>query len=80
MFQRSTPPLLTKPISVLARNQERLHHFGAYEVTFKLVQLVQPELESGIVRVSAQISEVLHPYKRFAEPGLHKAFTINQAQ
>src|SRR5947208_2731176 len=50
----------SKPLSILRRCDECLHHFGVGEVAAEAVQLVQPEVESGHVCVAAQITEVLH--------------------
>src|SRR5213083_3116981 len=54
--------LLTRaePLSVLRRRDECLHHFRIAEVSAKAVQLIQPEVESRRVRITTQITEVLH--------------------
>src|SRR5205809_819468 len=60
-----------KALTILRRREKCLHHFSVYEVAIELVELRQPELitlevERGlgrIVRIAAQISEVLHQHK-----------------
>ena len=54
--------LLTRaePLSVLRRRDECLHHFRIGEVSAKAIQLIQPEVESRDIRITTQITEVLH--------------------
>src|SRR3954454_147810 len=49
-----------EPLPVFARAKERLHHFGLYVITAERVQLGQPEIESGGIRIPAEITEVFH--------------------
>src|SRR6266545_1936897 len=64
-----------EPLSILARDQERLHHLGVLEVAVELVELRQPEVVAlkvecrfrRIVGIAAQVTEVLHQHKRSIE-------------
>src|SRR5438552_13185771 len=55
----------SKPLSVLARCDERLYHLGSHEVAVELIQLCQPEIITGIVcvwpgvRIAAEVTEIL---------------------
>ena len=46
----STIDLSTKPLPVLARVDEGLHHLRLLEVAAKLVQFIEPELEATLIR------------------------------
>src|SRR2546426_10037424 len=60
-----------KALTILRRREKCLHHFSVYEVAIELVELRQPEVITlevvrglgRIVRIAAQISEVLHQHK-----------------
>src|ERR1044071_954456 len=47
-------------LAVLGRRDERLDHLGGDGVAVEVVQLAEPEVEAGGVRVAAQVAEVLH--------------------
>src|SRR3954470_18067051 len=49
-----------KPLTVLRRGDKGLDHLRLHEVAAERVQLGEPEIEAGSVRISSQISEVLH--------------------
>src|SRR5438445_8054327 len=61
-----------KPPAIFARRQECFHHLGLNEVSVKAVQLVQPEVVASeikrsfrrVVRIPAQVAEILHQDKR----------------
>src|SRR5436853_7462283 len=63
----------SKPLSVLARCDERLHHLGIHEVAVELIQLRQPEVIAGVIRIrsavgiAAEVTKVLHQDKGAAE-------------
>ena len=61
------PGLLAKPLAILTRVDERLDHFRLHEVSVELVELLQPEAETGFVRIAAEITEVFHHHERFVE-------------
>ena len=58
---------------VLSGSDEGLYHLGSNEVPVELVQLVQPKLVAGVVRVlrivwvAAQVTEELHQHERASE-------------
>src|SRR5207249_1414335 len=67
--------LRTETLSVFGRVDEGLYHFGLSEIAFEAVQFVQPEVGAvevqsslrRIVRVPAQVTEVLHQHKGAVE-------------
>src|SRR6266446_7213373 len=58
-----------KPFAIFARAYERLDHFGLLKVSVELIQLLQPKVVTGIVRVlsfvriAAQVSKVFHQHE-----------------
>src|SRR5437588_9693829 len=58
-----------KPLPIFKRIDESLHHLGIDEVAAELVQLRQPKVITGvirvrqIVRIAAQITEELHQHE-----------------
>lgn len=71
-------------MSVFARLNEGFHHFRPYEVATKLIQLSKPEIEAGevvvrsLVRVPAEVAEVLHQHKRAVELTLRIGLILDQ--
>ena len=61
----------TEPLTVFAGGDERFNHFGVDEVAVELIQLIQPEvvalivegLFGRIVRVSSEVTKVLHQHE-----------------
>ena len=51
VLRRSRSYLLRKAPAIFTRHQERLNHLGALEIAVELVQLGQPEVIAGVVRV-----------------------------
>jgi hypothetical protein len=62
-----------KPLAILSRGNESLYHFGIDKVASELIQFRQPEVVAGevvvwrVVRVPAQVTEVLHQYEGAVE-------------
>src|ERR1700730_9042714 len=62
---------LAEALAVLGRYQERLDHLGLNKVSIKLIELCQPEVVAlkverrfrRIIRITAQVAEVLHQHK-----------------
>jgi hypothetical protein len=60
---------------VFGRVDEGLYHFGLSEIAVEAVQLIEPEVVAGevqsrlwrIVRVPAQVTEVLHQHESAVE-------------
>src|SRR6266480_1315388 len=50
----------SEPLAIFKRVNERLNHFGLDEVAVKGVQLIQPEVKAGGIRIAAEIAEVFH--------------------
>jgi hypothetical protein len=63
--------------AVFTGNDERLHHLGLFEVSAKLVQLVEPECETIGIRVTAQVSEVLHHHKHLIRLRVNEALILH---
>src|SRR5688572_26585951 len=59
-LDREVGELRSEPLAVLGRLDEGFHHLGVDEVAAEGEQLVEPEVESGGVRIAAQVPEVLH--------------------
>ena len=74
------PPLelRSEALAIFDRTQERLDHLGVLKVAAELIQLRQPEVVPGIVRVlwiiriASQVTKELHQDKRAIELGVHK--------
>ena len=62
-------------MAILVRRYERLHHFRVNVIAIEAVELAQPEVETRIIesrfrrviRISAQVSEILHQHKCLVE-------------
>src|SRR5436309_2687768 len=56
----------SKPPPVLRRTDKSLHHLSGNEIAIELIQLRQPEIVTGVVRVrgivgiTSQVTEELH--------------------
>ena len=67
--------LRAEALSVFGRVDKGLDHFGLSEIAVEAVQLIEPEVVAGevqsglrcIVRVPAQVTEVLHQHKGAVE-------------
>src|ERR1051326_380836 len=65
--------LLPEALAVFSRGNKRLDHLGSIIITVELIQLRQPEVVTNqvairrVVRIAAQIAEVLHQHKRAVE-------------
>ena len=65
------PPLelRSEALAIFDRTQERLDHLGSLKVPAELIQLRQPEVVSGVIRVlwivwiAAQVSEEFRQHK-----------------
>src|SRR5438445_7833380 len=63
----------SKPPPVLRRTDKCLHHLSGNEIAIELIQLRQPEIVTGvvrvrsIVRVPSQLTEELHQHERAIE-------------
>src|SRR5436190_4860672 len=73
---RRTPNLPGETRAIFTGDQERLDHLRSFEVAIKLVQLVQPEMETTVIRIASQVAKVLHPHKRFVELRLREPFIL----
>src|SRR5215813_6425690 len=72
----------SKPSSILDRRQKGLHHLGLVEITVEPVQFVQPEVVpvevpvGRVIRISSQVTEILHQDKRAVEFLLHERLVL----
>src|SRR6266850_5557813 len=69
--------LLSEPPAIFTRDKERLHHFRLFEVAAKLVQLIEPELVATFIRVTTEIPEVFHHYKRRVALRVNESFVLH---
>src|SRR3989442_3771400 len=69
------PPL--KALPVLDGRQEGLDHLGAAVVAFRGIELREPVVETGRVRVAPQITEVLHRDEGWIELPACELFIFN---
>ena len=66
----------TEPAAVFSRINKRLDHLGLLKVAAELIQLLQPKIVTGIVRVltfvriTTQITEVFHQHEGAIEFGV----------
>src|SRR5882724_8362529 len=66
---------VTEAVPVFTRIEECLHHLGGHEVSIELIQFAQPEVIAAevevllgrIVRVTPEVTKVLHQDKRFVQ-------------
>src|SRR2546430_2760022 len=79
--------LIAEALAIFNRVDEGLHHLSLYEVAIELVQFSQPEVVPvkvivwSIVRIPAQITEVLHHDEGAPKLGLLEArFLADLAQ
>src|SRR5947209_17359923 len=69
--------------AIFARRDERLDHLGAVEVAAELVELREPEVVAGVVRVrqvvrvALQVAEVLQEDERTIELALLKRLAVH---
>src|SRR5215471_19732572 len=56
-------------LPVFYRLYERLDHFRGKVIAPETVELVQPEIKAGLVRIAPQEPEVLHQHKHRVELG-----------
>src|SRR6266567_5836353 len=65
-YRRPAVTSWPKALSILEGSNEGLYHLGSVEIAVELIQFRQPEIVPGIVivlwivRIAAQITEVLH--------------------
>src|SRR6266850_3485305 len=71
--------LLSEPPAIFTRDKERLHHFRLFEVSAKLVQLVEPELVATFIRVTTEIAEVFHHYERRVAFRAHEILVLRDS-
>ena len=73
--QNQTRISRAKALAIFAGREEGLDHFGVYIVPVELIQFGQPEVVAlvikrwfwWVVRISLQITEVLHEHESFIE-------------
>src|ERR1041385_8963877 len=56
--------LMNKSVALFCGNDKRLDHFCATEVAIVFDEFFKPEIEAILIRISAQVTEVFHLYKR----------------
>src|SRR6185503_16038730 len=64
-FSKSRP----KTLAILRRFKECLDHFSREVIAIRRIQLVEPEIEAGLIRITPQEPEVLHQHKHLIEFG-----------
>src|SRR6266404_8371288 len=67
----------SEPLPVFARADERLHHIGLHKVAVKAVQLVEPEVKAGYIRIASEITEVFHQHEIAVELGIAELFRLS---
>ena len=58
-----------KSFPVLTRINERFDHVGVNEVAVERIQFVQPKIKAWRVRITTEVAEILHRYKRAIKLG-----------
>src|SRR5882672_4319340 len=66
-----------EPIPVFTRNDKRLDHLRLLEVAAKLIQFIEPELVTTVIRVAPEIPEIFHHHKHLVRLRTRESFILH---
>src|SRR3954452_11131407 len=59
--------ILSKTLTAFAGLNECLHHLSSEVIAVEAVQLSEPEIQAGLIRITPQEAEVLHQHNHAIE-------------